>query len=560
MSFQSQAEVDEARLKALQISQMMGNDGSWLQFADESIIEGYNQAYEDILPAPEPAVQTPGTKEEEEQSWSTEEAKSFWMQPFEYNSPQNRENPGEEQTEETDPGPAPSHIQGEEEGSEEQSGEEAGEDQSDEEREEQGSGEEEGEEQQQEGDEGEQGDEGDDGDSEEGNEQEKDEGEEQEGGSEEGEEEEESPEPEGDEQSEPEQNPDDEDQQEQQQEQDPDVINWLVDKVNNHEERITANELLLEEHGQIHKKVFEGMNEVKENYLAMTKRYNQNTIELEQLEKQVNELKENGGGGSVITVNVVTPDKAKKVKGAHKDFSKLLKISSLKLAAYLVGPAGSGKTYAARMVAQALDLPYNMMSVGPQTSKGDIFGFRTANGDYVETPVYRAFKDGGVMFFDEMDTAHPGVAKQLKMILGEPYVNFAGQIVERHESFRMMVSANTFGRGVDRMYVGGQQQDEAFLDEFAFIDWEYDEKLERAIALSYVPEDDHQLYDLVDQHVDEVQRIREVVFAKKMRAIVSPRASKHGAIMLAGGMKPKQVLECLVKAKMSEDQWKAVNV
>jgi cobaltochelatase CobS len=41
----------------------------------------------------------------------------------------------------------------------------------------------------------------------------------------------------------------------------------------------------------------------------------------------------------------------------------------------------------------------------------------------------------------------------------------------------IVATANTFGTGADRVYVGSLQIDGATLDRFAFLEWPYDEGL-----------------------------------------------------------------------------------
>ena len=67
---------------------------------------------------------------------------------------------------------------------------------------------------------------------------------------------------------------------------------------------------------------------------------------------------------------------------------------SARVSLYLVGPAGSGKSRAAKEAARALGLAYEDMSVGPQTSKTDVLGYQDANGRYVPSAFRRIFEHG----------------------------------------------------------------------------------------------------------------------------------------------------------------------
>ena len=84
---------------------------------------------------------------------------------------------------------------------------------------------------------------------------------------------------------------------------------------------------------------------------------------------------------------------------------------------------------------------------------------------------------------------------------------------QRHKDFVMAIIGNTWGHGADRLYVGRNQLDEAFLDRFRMrtIDVQYDETLEEMLC----PDDELR---------GEFQRWRAAIFHHKLRRIVSTRA------------------------------------
>ena len=97
----------------------------------------------------------------------------------------------------------------------------------------------------------------------------------------------------------------------------------------------------------------------------------------------------------------------------HERFPLLLSAAAAGVHVLLVGPAGTGKTSAAAATARALGIPFEAVSVGPQTSKADLLGFIDAGGTYHDTPLVRAFRDGGLFLIDELDAGHPGVLTTL---------------------------------------------------------------------------------------------------------------------------------------------------
>ena len=212
---------------------------------------------------------------------------------------------------------------------------------------------------------------------------------------------------------------------------------------------------------------------------------------------------------------------------------------------FLVGPAGSGKTTAARASASDLGLPYYEKSMGPQTSEWNLVGFvNPTNGEYIPGCLRQPFEHGGVLLLDEMDAANPGVLTTLNAALANGHYTFPdGVEVERHADFRVIAAGNTYGGGANRVYVGRNQLDGASLDRFANVPMDYDEKAEFHWAG-------------LDQRgwVDYVQRLRHTAAAHQMRVIISPRASIAGAKLLRSGKLDRAtVADRLIFQKMSTD-------
>jgi MoxR-like ATPase/cytochrome c553 len=217
----------------------------------------------------------------------------------------------------------------------------------------------------------------------------------------------------------------------------------------------------------------------------------------------------------------------KDVGRQHHCFDKILKLVQRRKKIMLIGPAGSGKTTVCMNVAKALDLPFEFTPVNPMTTKTDLLGYMDANGRYVETALYRAYKNGGVFLLDEVDAANPAVLTTLNSLLENGVGSFPCGKVERHKDFIAIAAGNTFGRGADRIYIGRNQLDGATLDRFVNLVFDYDEKLERDIALSRGDDE-----AAVNAWVDKVQALRHAAFDLKERVVISPRASIEGADLL----------------------------
>ena len=166
----------------------------------------------------------------------------------------------------------------------------------------------------------------------------------------------------------------------------------------------------------------------------------------------------------------------------HKVFESVKKDVNLNIPAMLVGPAGSGKSTLLYQIAKKLDLQYYPMSVNGQTAEYHIIGYKNANGDYVRTDFRNAYEYGGLFSFEEIDAGNPNVLTVINNALSQDFYLFPDKIVQKHEQFRLCASANTYGYGATRQYVGRNPLDAATLDRFAVTSVDYDEDMEIQIG------------------------------------------------------------------------------
>lgn len=255
-------------------------------------------------------------------------------------------------------------------------------------------------------------------------------------------------------------------------------------------------------------------------------------------EKAVREIIANEVPNHVATIKIEVKEgpKIQKSEGLrHSQFKELLEVVAQGLPVMIVGPAGSGKTTAAEQVAEALGAEFPFYLEGGVFGAHQLTGYKDAAGVYHTTPYRQAFQYGGVFCKDEMDVDDPAATLTLNAGLANGVAPFpdSASPLRRHDNFRFIGTANTFGQGADRLYVGRNQLDAATLDRFYFIEWRYDEKLERMAAGN-------------ESWVDRVQALRAGAAKEKARIVISPRASIYGARMIAAGASFNQCEQALI--------------
>lgn len=181
------------------------------------------------------------------------------------------------------------------------------------------------------------------------------------------------------------------------------------------------------------------------------------------------------GNGKVLNTNDFTP---KKVKMQEKELIQTCIKSDIPV--YLVGPSGSGKNYIVQEIAKELNLDFYFTNSVQQEYK--ITGFIDAGGVYHETEFYKAFKNGGIFFLDEMDASIPEVLILLNAAIANRYFEFPNGRIEAHSKFRVVAAGNTTGNGANEVYNGRLVLDSSTLDRFAIIEIDYNKEIELNLA------------------------------------------------------------------------------
>lgn len=174
---------------------------------------------------------------------------------------------------------------------------------------------------------------------------------------------------------------------------------------------------------------------------------------------------------------------------------------------YLWGAAGCGKSHTAEQVAKALGLDFytqNMLSFAHEVA-----GYGNAAGEFVETPFFKAFSQGGLFFLDEADRSQVEGLVVLNQALAQGVFNFpvVGN-VKAHPNFRFMAAGNTVMNGADEMYTSGQTQDASFKRRLVFYEMHYD----RRIELPIMAQGDEELVNFVEDVRRAIKRTNTLHF------------------------------------------------
>lgn len=225
----------------------------------------------------------------------------------------------------------------------------------------------------------------------------------------------------------------------------------------------------------------------------------------------------------------------------HKSFADVLTTLSAGVNIALVGPAGSGKTTIVSNAAKFLNLSFASQSVSAQSTVFDFFGYKSATGTYIGTMFREKYENGGVFLLDEFDAGNPNVLAALNQATANGHCPFPDKMIAKHKDFIIVMAGNTFGGGGTIDYVGRNKIDAATLDRFAFIYIDYDETLER--ELSYNKE-----------WCELVQKYRQRAIDKKIRTIISPRATFNGEKLLSAGLTLNTVLDMIIFKGLNQDE------
>lgn len=179
---------------------------------------------------------------------------------------------------------------------------------------------------------------------------------------------------------------------------------------------------------------------------------------------------------------VVTATGENHVEGVTcKNYRRLCNIISTGKPVYMYGPAGCGKSYTAKQIAEGLGLDYYETSQAMFAH--ELKGYGDYKGEFVETSFSKAFVKGGLFFLDEVDASAPEALVVLNNAIANRRFDFPvlGNVTA-HKDFRVIAAGNTKMTGATLEYTARQMQDTSFKNRFFFEQCNYDDNIMLQIA------------------------------------------------------------------------------
>ena len=252
-------------------------------------------------------------------------------------------------------------------------------------------------------------------------------------------------------------------------------------------------------------------------------------------------------GGAITRIELKRGEEIKTLSGHHHpQFPRLLRVLASRQSdarapsVWISGPAGSGKTHAAKSAAKALGVPFHYN--GALSMPHELLGFIDAGGTYHRTPFREAYEHGGLYLFDEVDGSDNSALLALNAALANGAATFPDGQIARHADCYIVATANTWGLGATADYVGRSKIDAAFLSRFPVrMAWDYDEPLEQQISGDKA-------------FAKRVQAARAKARTAGLKVLIDPRATIAGAALIAQGFTSDEAAELTYLANLTADQ------
>lgn len=224
----------------------------------------------------------------------------------------------------------------------------------------------------------------------------------------------------------------------------------------------------------------------------------------------------------------------------HEQYETIKMCLESNIPVYLAGPAGSGKNHTVEQICRELGWDFYFSNSVQQEYK--LTGFIDAGGKYHNTEFFKACTSDNdcVFFLDEMDASIPEVLVLLNAAIANGYFEFpCGRVELEHVHF--VAAGNTVGSGADEVYTGRMVLDQATLDRFAIIEFDYSIQIEMAISKGNS--------DLVSF----IRQLREEATKSGIRATFSYRCISMVTKLEKSGMDINTIIKIAVVKGLDKD-------
>jgi hypothetical protein len=238
-------------------------------------------------------------------------------------------------------------------------------------------------------------------------------------------------------------------------------------------------------------------------------------------------------------------------------YDRVMQLAASRRNILLVGPAGCGKTFLAKLVADSLKLKFGSVSCTAGMSESHLLGrsipdFHKGLSRFQGTDFLDCYENGGVFLLDEIDAADPNLLLAINSAIANGYCNVPNRPDKpraiRHKDFVMIATANTFGRGATRVYAGRNQLDDATLDRFRIgvIECTYEPAIEAVVCSD-------------DALRNRLQTMRAKIEAAGLRRTLSTRFLEDAQIMVKEqGWTIEAVVETFLQGWTSDERTKVL--
>lgn len=199
----------------------------------------------------------------------------------------------------------------------------------------------------------------------------------------------------------------------------------------------------------------------------------------------------------------------------------------------LVGPAGSGKSFSAKQLAEALGLPFGFLNLTAGASETWLYGRQTPNG-FIEGTFSKMYREGGVFLLDEIDAADANLLLCINTAIAgdELYNPISGEHFKKHPNFVVIAAANTYGKGGDSKYTGRARLDASTLDRFVQIKVDYNTDIEEKLCTN-------------EALRNVLWKMREKLVDIGSQEFISTRAMQIAQRQFDGGVSANDILDSL---------------